>query len=99
MLELTDEPVSQLSRRVGHLDASNFRRLFQRATGVTPSEYRNRFGIAARVSPHEDLPTGQPTRIRSTPLDAVAIGRAASCLPRASRAVRTGCDPSSAVAA
>nr|WP_305781578.1 helix-turn-helix transcriptional regulator [Nocardia sienata] len=29
---------------------SNFRRLFQRATGATPSEYRNRFGIAARVS-------------------------------------------------
>lgn len=38
-----------ISRGVGYLDVSNFRRLFQRATGVTPSEYRRRFGIAARV--------------------------------------------------
>ncbi|MEI5102980.1 AraC family transcriptional regulator [Streptomyces sp. PmtG] len=31
-------------------DVSNFRRLFQRATGVTPSEYRSRCGIAARAA-------------------------------------------------
>ncbi|MEV0333353.1 helix-turn-helix domain-containing protein [Nocardia sp. NPDC050717] len=47
-LELTNEPVARISRSVGYLDVSNFRRLFQRSTGVTPSQYRNRFGIAAR---------------------------------------------------
>ncbi|MEU2624948.1 helix-turn-helix transcriptional regulator [Streptomyces sp. NPDC007157] len=67
LLELTNEPVAQIPRSVGYLDVSNFRRLFQRATGVTPSEYRIRFGIAARVSHQEDLSTGQPARIRSTP--------------------------------
>ncbi|MFH8490979.1 GlxA family transcriptional regulator [Streptomyces longisporoflavus] len=67
LLELTNEPVAQISRGVGYLDVSNFRRLFQRATGVTPSEYRRRFGIAARVSRQVDLSTGQPARIRSTP--------------------------------
>ncbi|MFJ2899029.1 AraC family transcriptional regulator [Streptomyces sp. NPDC087218] len=67
MLELTNEPVARISRSAGCLDVSNFRRLFQRATGVTPSEYRSRFGIAARVSRQEDLPTGQSARIRSTP--------------------------------
>ncbi|WP_445398753.1 helix-turn-helix domain-containing protein [Streptomyces sp. LE64] len=38
LLELTSEPVAQVSWGVGYLDVSNFRRLFQRATGVTPSE-------------------------------------------------------------
>ncbi|WP_226995194.1 MULTISPECIES: helix-turn-helix transcriptional regulator [unclassified Streptomyces] len=46
---------------------SNLRRLFQRATGVTPSEYRSRYGIAARAGRQGDLSTGQPARIRSTP--------------------------------
>ncbi|MEV5981427.1 helix-turn-helix transcriptional regulator [Streptomyces sp. NPDC052114] len=50
LLELTNEPVAQISHSVGYLDVSNFRRLFRRATGVTPSEYRRRFGVAARVS-------------------------------------------------
>ncbi|MFG3370912.1 helix-turn-helix domain-containing protein [Streptomyces sp. NPDC090032] len=67
LLELTNEPVAQISRGVGYLDVSNFHRLFQRATGVTPSEYRSRFGIAARAGRREDLSAGQPARIRSTP--------------------------------
>ncbi|WP_093717784.1 AraC family transcriptional regulator [Actinacidiphila alni] len=60
-------PVAQISHSVGYLDVSNFRRLFQRATGVTPSEYRRRFGIAARVSRQKALSAGQPARIRSAP--------------------------------
>ncbi|MEV0254680.1 helix-turn-helix domain-containing protein [Streptomyces sp. NPDC050732] len=67
LLELTSEPVAQISRSVGYLDVSNCRRLCRRATGVTPSEYRSRFGIAARVSHQEGLSTGWPARIRSTP--------------------------------
>ncbi|MEU3529873.1 helix-turn-helix domain-containing protein [Streptomyces sp. NPDC038707] len=67
LLELTNEPVAQISRGVGYLDVSNFRRIFQRVTGVTPSEYRRRLCIAARVSRPEALSANQPARIRSTP--------------------------------
>jgi AraC-like DNA-binding protein len=67
LLKLTNEPVAQIFRSVGYLDVSNFRRLFQHATGVTPSGYRSRFGIAARVDLQEDSSAGQPARIRSTP--------------------------------
>ncbi len=66
-LELTTESVAQVSRSVGYVDVSNFRRLFQRATGVTPSQYRDRFSIAERVGPQDDSSGGQPVRIRSTP--------------------------------
>nr|EIF93087.1 hypothetical protein [Streptomyces tsukubensis NRRL18488] len=66
-LELTSEPVAQIPRSFGYLSASNFRRLFLRATGVTPSEYRRRFGIAARVDRREYSSAGQSARIRSTP--------------------------------
>jgi transcriptional regulator GlxA family with amidase domain len=52
-LELTTDSVAEVARSVGYLDVSNFRRLFQRATGVTPSEYRNRFSIASRVNERE----------------------------------------------
>ncbi|KAA0021367.1 GlxA family transcriptional regulator [Antrihabitans cavernicola] len=45
-LELTQHSVEQISMDSGYLDASTFRRLFQRTTGVSPSEYRKRFGIA-----------------------------------------------------
>ncbi|MGW2230035.1 AraC family transcriptional regulator [Streptomyces formicae] len=64
---VVDEPVAQISRSVGYLDVSNFRRLFQRATGITPSEYRSRFGSAARAGHQEGLSRGQPARMRSTP--------------------------------
>ena len=52
-LELTTDSVAEVARGVGYLDVSNFRRLFQRATGVTPSEYRNRFSMASRASADE----------------------------------------------
>ncbi|MET7609560.1 helix-turn-helix domain-containing protein [Streptomyces seoulensis] len=65
LLELTNEPVAQISRSVGYLDVSNFRRLFSRTTGVAPSEYRRRFGIAARASRQEHPSTDQPARMRS----------------------------------
>lgn len=46
---------------------SNLRRLFQCVTGITPSGYRSRFGIAARVDRQGGLSAGQAVRIRSTP--------------------------------
>ena len=35
-LERTDEPVDEISWRVGYEDAASFRRLFKRVTGMTP---------------------------------------------------------------
>ncbi|WP_121714612.1 helix-turn-helix domain-containing protein [Streptomyces sp. E5N91] len=67
LLEPPDELVAQISRSVGYLHVSNLRRLFQPATGITPSEYLSRFGIAVRSSHQEDLSTGQSARIRPTP--------------------------------
>ncbi|GHD25891.1 hypothetical protein GCM10010335_11700 [Streptomyces galbus] len=52
-------PVTRIPRGVGYLDV--------RATGVTSSQYRRRFGVAAQVSRREALSASQPTRIRSTP--------------------------------
>jgi transcriptional regulator GlxA family with amidase domain len=44
-LERTDSPVDEISWRVGYEDAAFFRRLFKRATGMTPGAYRRRFQI------------------------------------------------------
>ena len=45
-LEQTRKPVEQIAWEVGYADPSAFRKLFQRLTGVTPLEYRRRFGLA-----------------------------------------------------
>jgi transcriptional regulator GlxA family with amidase domain len=44
-LERTDDPVDEVSWRVGYEDAAFFRRLFKRTTGMAPGAYRKRFGI------------------------------------------------------
>lgn len=46
-LELSKRPVAQIAWEVGYGDAAAFRKLFQRVTGLSPAEYRNRFGVAA----------------------------------------------------
>jgi transcriptional regulator GlxA family with amidase domain len=44
-LERTDEPVDDISWRVGYEDPAFFRRLFKRTTGMAPGAYRKRFRI------------------------------------------------------
>ncbi|HEY5794541.1 MAG TPA: helix-turn-helix domain-containing protein, partial [Bosea sp. (in: a-proteobacteria)] len=46
-LELSKRPVAQIAWEVGYGDAAAFRKLFQRITGLSPADYRNRFGVAA----------------------------------------------------
>ncbi len=46
-LELSRRPVAQIAWEVGYGDAAAFRKLFQRVTGLSPADYRNRFGVAA----------------------------------------------------
>ena len=54
LLESEEMPVDDISFAVGYEDASFFRRLFKRLTGLTPSQYRRMFKpvLAALVS-HE----------------------------------------------
>ncbi len=44
MLEAVDEPVEAVAQAVGYEDAAFFGRLFRRKVGVTPAQYRRRFG-------------------------------------------------------
>jgi transcriptional regulator GlxA family with amidase domain len=44
-LERTDDPVDEISWRVGYEDPAFFRRLFKRTTGMAPGAYRKRFRI------------------------------------------------------
>ena len=49
MLESGDEPVEQIADEVGYEDAGFFSRLFQRNVGLTPAQYRRRFGALRRA--------------------------------------------------
>jgi transcriptional regulator GlxA family with amidase domain len=43
MLEESDYNIDTVMNKIGYEDASSFRRLFKKKTGLTPTEYRNRF--------------------------------------------------------
>jgi transcriptional regulator GlxA family with amidase domain len=44
-LELTRRPIEQIAWDAGYADPSAFRKLFNRVTGLSPAEYRRRFGV------------------------------------------------------
>jgi transcriptional regulator GlxA family with amidase domain len=44
MLEAGDDPVEAVAQAVGYEDAAFFGRLFRRKVGLTPTQYRRRFG-------------------------------------------------------
>ena len=46
-LETTSRPVEQIGFEAGYGDPSAFRKLFHRVTGLSPADYRRRFGLAA----------------------------------------------------
>jgi transcriptional regulator GlxA family with amidase domain len=50
LLEGTKKPVAEVAVRVGYEDISAFRRLFQRHTGLTPTDYRRRYGEPPRLA-------------------------------------------------
>jgi len=49
LLETSSEAVEGVSERVGYEDASFFRRLFKRRTGLTPAAYRRLFQSVAHA--------------------------------------------------
>lgn len=48
-LESSDASVEQIVEAIGYEDASFFSRLFRRKVGLTPAQYRRRFGALRRV--------------------------------------------------
>ncbi|MEA3413805.1 MAG: helix-turn-helix domain-containing protein [Pseudomonadota bacterium] len=49
MLEASDLPVEGIANEVGYEDASFFGRLFRRKVGLTPAQYRKRFGTLRKA--------------------------------------------------
>jgi transcriptional regulator GlxA family with amidase domain len=49
MLETTDEPVDAIAEQSGYEDTSFFTRLFKKHVGVTPAQYRKRFGVLRQI--------------------------------------------------
>jgi transcriptional regulator GlxA family with amidase domain len=47
LLETAGDPVDQVRRRAGYGDAAAFRRVFKQATGLSPSGYRDAYGLRA----------------------------------------------------
>ena len=45
MLENEHRSMQEISDAVGYQDVAFFRKVFQRHTGISPSEYRQRFGV------------------------------------------------------
>jgi transcriptional regulator GlxA family with amidase domain len=53
MLETTDLPVEAVANETGYGDTSFFHRLFRRKTGLTPAQYRLRFGSLRQALAHK----------------------------------------------
>src|SRR5262249_57804641 len=49
LLEGEHRTMKEISNAVGYQDVAFFRALFQRHTGVSPSEYRRSFGVASKI--------------------------------------------------
>jgi transcriptional regulator GlxA family with amidase domain len=49
MLEASDEPIEAIANEVGYEDAGFFSRLFRRSVGLSPAQYRKRFGGLRRA--------------------------------------------------
>jgi len=48
LLEVTQLTFDEVVERCGYTDVSSFRKLFKRATTLTPAGYRERFRLRAR---------------------------------------------------
>jgi len=61
LLETTDDAADEIGAMVGYEDASFFRRLFRRRTGVTPGRYRRMFQPIRRGMPVAAHEAGRAT--------------------------------------
>jgi transcriptional regulator GlxA family with amidase domain len=72
MLEATDAPIETVASEIGYEDAGFFARLFRRAVGITPGQYRRRFGAMRRVL---DIDRASPAGNRKEPPPAAKVGQ------------------------
>lgn len=56
LLETTGSPVEAVAQDVGYGDSSFFNRLFRRKVGLTPAQYRKRFGELRGALERETAP-------------------------------------------
>lgn len=56
LLASTEQSIEQIARAVGMNDTSYFARVFKKNCGVTPSEYRGRFGRGKHPQNQQNLP-------------------------------------------
>lgn len=84
LLEQGGRTVEAIAAAVGYEDTAFFRKLFRRTTGMTPGEYRTRFGaVAAAGARGAVAPESAPTRRgRSPPGSGGAGGRRPARSPR-----------------
>ncbi len=59
LLETGEQSLEAIAQAVGYEDSGFFGRLFKRKVGITPAEYRRRFGSLRRLL--DVQPTGSPT--------------------------------------
>lgn len=61
MLEFSHQSVEQIAWAVGYEDAGAFRKMFQKVMGLSPGEYRRRFGVSRQKEALSGavLPTGE----------------------------------------
>jgi transcriptional regulator GlxA family with amidase domain len=45
LLETAGDPIDQVRRRAGYSDPAAFRRVFKQATGMSPTSYRDAYGL------------------------------------------------------
>jgi transcriptional regulator GlxA family with amidase domain len=45
LLETAGDPIDLVRRRAGYTDPAAFRRVFKQATGLSPSRYRELYGL------------------------------------------------------
>jgi transcriptional regulator GlxA family with amidase domain len=50
LLQFTKRPIDQVAWSVGYEDSTAFRRVFNRLVGLSPGDYRRRFGTEAEVA-------------------------------------------------
>jgi len=47
----TRRTIGQVARDVGYVDPGAFRKVFQKVAGLSPGDYRRRFGAAVAAAP------------------------------------------------
>jgi transcriptional regulator GlxA family with amidase domain len=51
MLETSDDPIDEIAAEVGYTEPAAFRRVFKRATGLAPAQYRQKFRWVVEPAP------------------------------------------------